>query len=95
MMPQLSKEIPYSDTKISSAQSKVDIEAMLKEFGAEALRWTETPESMKGLDCPTENLLRGPALQQAIASGDPLLIEAPVFSHWLPAGRFDDDSCHS
>ncbi|MBI4258854.1 MAG: hypothetical protein HY619_07850, partial [Thaumarchaeota archaeon] len=51
-MPQLAKKMPYEGTTISSAQSKVDIEAMLKEFGAEALRWTETPESMKGLDCP-------------------------------------------
>jgi hypothetical protein len=52
-MTKLSKKVPYQDTQIPIGKSKMDIEDMLKQFGAEALRWTESPESMKGLDCPT------------------------------------------
>jgi hypothetical protein len=51
-MTHLSKDIPYRSTSISYGVSKNDIEEMLKEAGAVALRWTETPDSMKGVSLP-------------------------------------------
>ena len=51
-MGHLSKDIPYRNTHVSYGDTKNDIEEMLKEAGALALRWTETPESMKGVGLP-------------------------------------------
>ena len=48
----LAKDIPYRSTTIPYGQSKIDIEEMLKEANALALRWTETPDSMKGVALP-------------------------------------------
>jgi hypothetical protein len=52
MTPHLAKEIPYRSTSIAYGVTKTHIEEMLKEAGAVALRWTETPDSMKGLALP-------------------------------------------
>ncbi len=49
----LVKESPYRNTSISVEQSQMEIQQMLKDFGCEATRWTESPDSMKGVDCPT------------------------------------------
>lgn len=51
-MGHLAKNIPYNSTYIAYGASKNDIEEMLKEAGAVALRWTETPDSMKGAALP-------------------------------------------
>ncbi len=51
-MTHLAKDIPYRNTNISYGQTKLDIEEMLKEAQALALRWTETPDSMKGVSLP-------------------------------------------
>lgn len=48
----LAKDIPYAGTKISAAKTKMDIELMLKEFGIVAMRWTDTPDSIKGFELP-------------------------------------------
>lgn len=51
-MTHLAKDIPYRTTTIPYGQTKTDIDEMLKEAGAIALRWTETPDSMKGVSLP-------------------------------------------
>lgn len=51
-MTHLAKDIPYRSTSISYGQTKNDIEEMLKEANALALRWTETPDSMRGVALP-------------------------------------------
>lgn len=51
-MKHLSDNPPYGKTVKNVGQSKFDIEEMLKQFGAKALRWTETPASMEGKECP-------------------------------------------
>ncbi len=48
----LSQSVPYSGTSISVEKTKMDIEMMLKEFGILAMRWTETPDSIKGIELP-------------------------------------------
>lgn len=48
----ISQTAPYADTHIHYGQTKADIEEMLKEAGAVALRWTETPNSMRGVELP-------------------------------------------
>jgi hypothetical protein len=48
----LSQRPPYVDTRVPYGATKIAIEEMLKEWGAKALRWTETPDSMKGVDLP-------------------------------------------
>ena len=39
-MPQVSRKIPYLDTEITAAQSRIDIENLLNEFGIKDTRWT-------------------------------------------------------
>jgi len=51
-MRHLAKDVPYRTTYISYGTTKQHIEEMLKEAGAIALRWTETPDSMKGVALP-------------------------------------------
>ena len=51
-MRHLTKKPPYSDTSIGYIRSQGDITEMLKEFGATAMRWTETPDSMSGNGLP-------------------------------------------
>lgn len=51
-MVHLAKDIPYRSTTIPYGQTKSDIEEMLKEANALALRWTETPDSMNGVALP-------------------------------------------
>src|SRR3972149_1036190 len=51
-MGHLAKEIPYRDTRIPASATMQHIAEMLKEFGASALRWTETADSMRGVTCP-------------------------------------------
>lgn len=48
----LAQNAPYADTSVPYGQTKSDIDEMLKEWGAKALRWTETPDSMKGVALP-------------------------------------------
>jgi len=48
----LAKDAPYRNTKVSYGDTKNDIEEMLKEAGAIALRWTESPDSMRGVALP-------------------------------------------
>jgi len=50
-MKHLAQENPYNNTKIYAGRSKVDIDEMLKEFGAIGIRWTEEG-SLKGTECP-------------------------------------------
>ncbi len=49
----LAKDTPYKGTTISVEQTKMEIELMLKEFGIIALRWTETPDSIRGVELAT------------------------------------------
>lgn len=51
-MTHLAKDIPYRNTTIPYGQTKTDIEDMLKEADVIALRWTETPDSIKGVSLP-------------------------------------------
>ena len=51
-MTHLNREIPYNNTDIPYSRSKSNIDEMLKEFGANALRWTETEASMLGTEMP-------------------------------------------
>ena len=52
MTSHLAKDVPYRNTKVSYGDTKNHIEEMLKEAGAVALRWTESPDSMKGVALP-------------------------------------------
>lgn len=76
----LSAKPPYWSTTIPATRSKIDIEEMLKEFGAKALRWTETPESMRGIACPIlefilEVELKGVKKEIGVMIQPPLLTE--------------------
>ena len=51
-MTHLAKDIPYRNTTIPYGITKNHIDEMLKEAGAIALRWTDTPDSMKGTELP-------------------------------------------
>lgn len=71
---------PYWSTTIPATRSKIDIEEMLKEFSAKALRWTETPESMRGVACPIlefilEVELKGVKKEIGVMIQPPLLTE--------------------
>lgn len=52
MTRHLSKDIPYRNTTIPYGRTQLDIDEMLKEAGVIAFRWTETPDSVKGLALP-------------------------------------------
>ena len=51
-MTHLAKEIPYRNTSIPYGATKIHIEEMLKEAGAKAFRFTETPDSVQGKEMP-------------------------------------------
>lgn len=59
MATHLSKKCPYYNTKVPASRSKMDIEEMLKEFGAKAMRFTETPDSMQLKECPVLEFVLG------------------------------------
>lgn len=92
MTSHLAQRAPYHDTSISAARSKGDIEEMLKEFGAKALRWTETPFSMQGKECPVlefilEVELKGVKKQFGIRVQPPLLLVRKRASSYGRYGR--------
>ena len=75
----LATEVPYRGTKVGSEMTKGHISEMLKEFGATALRWTDSPDSMRGVDCPMlefilEVELKGVQKQMGIRIKPPLLV---------------------
>lgn len=79
-MTQLSKVIPYAGTKISSEQTQMDIKLMLKEFGVYAARFTDTPEAIRGVECPilefvVEVELNGVKKQLGFRIKTPLLVQ--------------------
>lgn len=87
MTSHLAKEIPYNHTKVSYGATKNDIEEMLKEAGAIALRWTESPDSMKGVALPTLEFIfpiewRGVETQFMVKVQPPLLVSTK-----RPGGR--------
>jgi len=76
----LAQKPPYSDTTIPYGKSKSDIEEMLKEFGAKALRWTETPASMQYVECPIlefilEVEIKGVQKQIGVRIQPPMLVK--------------------
>jgi hypothetical protein len=75
----LAKDIPYRNTSIAYGQTKSDIDEMLKEAGAIALRWTETPDSMKGVALPILEFIftvRWEGIEKQIA----IRIQTPLLS---------------
>jgi hypothetical protein len=55
----LAKDIPYSGTKIDVDDTKADISRMLKEFGAKAIRWTETNNALPLLEFLVDSEING------------------------------------
>lgn len=77
-MTHLSRQPPYWDTGIPSGRTKADIDEMLREFGAKALRWTETSDSMQFKEMPILEFLlevemRGVKKQIGVRIQAPLL----------------------
>ena len=74
--------------------TKSYISEMLKEFGATAMRWTETPDSMKGVGCPMlefilETELKGIRKQIGIRIQPPLLVVKKQGSRYGRRGRIE------
>jgi hypothetical protein len=78
-MRHLAKDIPYRSTYINYNQTKGHIEEMLKEAGAVALRWTETPDSMKGVALPVLEFILTTELN-GIQKEFGIRIQAPLIS---------------
>lgn len=80
MTTHLAKNIPYRDSKVPYGATKNDIEEMLKEGGAIALRWTETPDSMNGVALPIlefifQTEVRGVQRKYGVKIQPPLLVD--------------------
>jgi hypothetical protein len=78
-MTHLAKEIPYRNSHVPYSSTKNDIEEMLKEAGAIALRWTETPDSMKGNALPILEFIL-PSELKGVAKQFGVRIQAPLLS---------------
>lgn len=79
----LAKSAPYADTHVPYGQTKNDIEEMLKEAGAVAMRWTETPESMRDVELPVlefivENKVIGENEEVLEVQNIPIRIKPPL-----------------
>jgi len=85
MKHHLSQNSPFATTKVPYGATKNDIEEMLKEAGALAMRWTETPDSMKGVALPVlefiiENQVIGDRGEVISSEKIPIRIQAPLTS---------------
>jgi hypothetical protein len=78
-MTHLSKVIPYRNSHVSYASTKNDIEEMLKEAGAKALRWTETEDSMQGKALPLLEFAF-PFELKGVERGFIVRVQAPLLS---------------
>lgn len=87
MTGHLAKKVPYKKTRVSYGDTKNDIEEMLKESGAIALRWTESPDSMKEIALPTLEFIF-PIEWNGIEKNFGVKIQPPLLvSRKRPGGR--------
>ena len=85
-MTHLARKPPYWNTQRPAGHTKSDIDEMLKEFGAKAIRWTETEQSMQFKECPTLEFILEVELQ-GVQKQIGVRIKPPLLAHSARNGR--------